>query len=162
VRDLDRGTESRVTVLPGQNESPLWTPDGQNLIFWSSNPAAPGIYWIRADGSGVAQRLTEGDVKRSPWSISADGKRLAMTVASSGGPVEIWTAPLEGDADHLRLGRPEPFVQTRFNTIAPAFSPDGRWMAYFTSEPGKHGLWVVPFTEPGGGWLVSSRGGEPI
>jgi Tol biopolymer transport system component/predicted Ser/Thr protein kinase len=162
VRDLDRGTESRVTVLPGQNQDPVWAPDGQNLVFWSSNPAAPGIYSIRADGSGVAQRLTDGNMTSIPRSISPDGKRLAMTQTSSGGPVEIWTAPLDGDAGHPRLGRAEPFRQTRFNTISPAFSPDGRWLAYFTSEPGKHGLWVVPFPGPGDGWLVSSSGDSPI
>jgi serine/threonine-protein kinase len=162
VRDLDRGTESRVTVLPGRNETPVWTPDGQSLVFWSSNPAAPGIYWIRADGSGVAQRLTQGKIMGAPRSISPDAKRLAFTQTSTGGPVETWTAPLEGEAGHPRLGTAEPFLRTRFNTIAPAFSPDGRWLAYFTSEPGKYGLWVVPFPGPGGGWLVSSRGDYPI
>jgi serine/threonine-protein kinase len=76
--------------------------------------------------------------------------------------VEIWTAPIEGDAGHLRLGRAEPFLPTPFVTILPAFSPDGRWLAYFSDESGKEGLWVAPFPGPGGGWLVSSRGSSPI
>jgi serine/threonine-protein kinase len=69
-------------------------------------------------------------------------------------------APIEGDAGHPRLGRAEPFLRTPFVTIEPAFSPDGRWLAYYSGEPGKEGLWVVPFPGPGGGWLVSSRGGD--
>jgi serine/threonine-protein kinase len=162
VRDLNRGTESRVTGLPDPDETPVWTPDSQNLVLWSSNPTAPGIYLIRADGSAVAQRLTEDNIVRTPGSISSDGKRLAMIQASSGAAVEIWTAPFEGDAGHPRLGRAEPFLQSRFNTISPSFSPDGRWLAYSTSEPGKKGLWVVPFPGPGSGWLVSSSGGYPI
>jgi serine/threonine protein kinase/Tol biopolymer transport system component len=162
VRELERDTASRVTLLPGQNHGPLWTPDSQNLVFSSSNPAAPGTYWIRADGSGVAQKLTDGKTWQSPRSISPDGKRLAITQPSAGGAVEIWTAPIEGEVGHPRLGRAEPFLQTRFNTIQPAFSPDGRWLAYYTSEPGKQGAWVVPFPGPGGGWLVSSRGSEFI
>ncbi len=162
VRDLERDTASRVTVLPGQNQWPVWTPDGQSLVFWSSNPAVPGIYSIRADGSGVAQRLTDGRIFQTPQSISPDGKRLAMSQTSTGGGVEIWTAPIEGDAGHPRLGQAEPFLQTAFVTILPAFSPDGRWLAYYTSEPGKKGLWVVPFPGPGGGWLVSSQGGDAV
>src|ERR1035437_9675033 len=121
VRDLERGNASRVTVLPGQNQSPLWTPDGKNLVFWSSNQAAAGLYSVRADGSGVAQRLTDGKVWQVPQSVSLDGKRLAMTRTASGG-VEIWTASLAGDVGHPRLGQPEPFLQRPFNTIQPAFS----------------------------------------
>jgi serine/threonine-protein kinase len=162
VQDLARDTASRVTLLPGQNQSPVWTPDGKNLVFWSSNPAAPGIYWVRADGSGVAQRLTDGKTREMPESISPDGKRLAISEANTGSGVEIWMAAIEGDAGHLRLGRAEPFLQTPFVAIQPAFSPDGRWLAYFSGEPGKEGLWVVPFPGPGGGWLVSSRGSDPI
>jgi Tol biopolymer transport system component len=121
------------------------------LVFWSSNPAAPGIYSIRADGSGVAQRLTDGKVQQSPHSISPDGKRLAMIQLSTAGGIEIWTATIDGEAGHPRLGKPEPFLQTPFSTISPAFSPDGRWLAYYSHDPAKEGVWVVPFPGPGGG-----------
>ena len=162
VRDLERDTASRVTRLPGQNQRPVWTPDGTNLIFWSSNPAAPGIYSIRADGSGVAQRLTDGKIQQLPQSISPDGKRLAMVQTSTAGGVEIWMATVEGEAGHPRLGRPEPFLQTPFSTISPAFSPDGRWLAYYSHDPEKEGVWVVPFPGAGGAWLISGRGDEPV
>jgi serine/threonine-protein kinase len=76
--------------------------------------------------------------------------------------VETWTAPIEGDVGHPRLGKAEPFRQTPFVTILSAFSPDGRWLAYYSGEPGKQGLWVGPFPGPGGGWPVSSHGGVPV
>jgi hypothetical protein len=60
------------------------------------------------------------------------------------------------------MGTEEPFLRTRFNTITPAFSYDGRWLAYYTSEPGKAGLWVVAFPGPGGGWMVSREGRDPV
>jgi Tol biopolymer transport system component len=85
-----------------------------------------------------------------------------MVQTSTGGGVEIWTAPVEGDAGHPRLGRAEPFRQTPFNTIEPAFSPDGRWLAYYSGDPGKEGVWVAPFPGPGGGWLVSSHASAPV
>jgi Tol biopolymer transport system component len=111
----------------------------------------------------VAQRLTDGKISQHPWSVAPDGKRLATAQDNTGNGVEIWMAPIEGDAGRgVRLGRAEPFVRTPFTTIEPVFSPDGRWLAYRSGEPGKQGLWVVPFPGPGGGWLVSSRGDEPV
>jgi predicted Ser/Thr protein kinase len=166
VQDLERDTASRASLLPGRNQSPVWTPDGKNLIFWSSNPAAQGIYSIRADGSGVPQRLTDGATEQAQISISPDGKRLAVAQVGVNGGVEIWTVPLEGDIGRSPVGvvrrQPEPFVQTPFITILPTFSPDGHFLAYSSFVPGKKGLWVVPFPGPGGGWLVSATGDSAI
>jgi Tol biopolymer transport system component/predicted Ser/Thr protein kinase len=161
VRDLDRDVASRITLMPGANQSPVWTPDGGNLLFTSSNPSAPGIYSTRSDGAGVAQRLTNTATPRAQLAMSPDGKRLAMAMTNTRGGVEIWTARVEGEAGHPRLGTAEPFLQTPFVTIQPSFSPDGHWLAYDSREPGKEGLWVVPFPGPGGGWLVSSEGTSP-
>jgi Tol biopolymer transport system component len=52
-------------------------------------------------------------------------------------------------------------LQTPFSTIAPVFSPDGRWLAYYSHDPQKEGVWVMPFPGPGGKWLISSRSDEP-
>jgi hypothetical protein len=65
--------------------------------------------------------------------------------------------------NHPQLGKAEPFVESKYITIEPAFSPDGRWLAYFSAEPGREGLWVRPFPGPGSGWRVwSGAGGYPI
>jgi len=39
------------------------------------------VYWIRSDGLGEAQRLTQGKTLEVPYSFSPDGKRLAVFVA---------------------------------------------------------------------------------
>ena len=51
------------------------------------------------------------------------------------------------------------FVQTEFNETYPAFSPDGRWVAYTSGESGRNEVYVVPFPGPGGKWQVSQAGG---
>jgi Tol biopolymer transport system component len=78
VQDLDRGTTTRLTALLGVNDSPAWTADGWNLIFRSSGQPNPGIYGVRADGSGQAQRLSDLATGEFPTSVSPDGKRLAI------------------------------------------------------------------------------------
>jgi serine/threonine-protein kinase len=163
VHDLERGTTLRLASIPGRNQWPVWTPDGRNIVFYSANLTAPGIYWIRADGSGEAYRVTTSDALRgTPTAITPDGKWVALQQGGPGSGVSIWTAPIEGDPSHPRLGKAVPFVQTPFITILPTFSPDGRWIAYTSGEPGRTGLWVRPFPGPGGQWQIDSAGRFPI
>jgi TolB protein len=107
VQHLDRGGASRLTALPGVNDSPVWTADGWNLIFRSVDQPKPGIYCVRADGSGEAQRLLDLRTGDIPYSVSPDGKRLAMWDSGNGGT--IWTAPVESGRRSLSLGKAEPF-----------------------------------------------------
>jgi len=168
VRDLEREATSRLTFLSGPNEAPVWTPDSANIVFFSSNSTAPGIYSTRADGSGEPQRLADGKARMLPHSISPDNKRLAGIVPLVSGGTEIWTAPLEGDGDSPRLGKPETFLRSPFIKLSPTFSPDGRWVdchghesrAYSSNESGTGEVYVRPFPGPGGGGQISTGGGS--
>jgi eukaryotic-like serine/threonine-protein kinase len=161
VKDLERDTLSRLTNLPGRNNQPVWTPDGKNIVFASWEHGAPGIYWIRADGAGEPQRMTEtgGIVIQYPHSFSPDGKRLAFSQSGFGNPAEIWIAPIEGPPDHPRLGKAEAFLHTTFSAWDPTFSPDGHWLAYESNESGSYEVYVRPFPGPGGKSQISTGGG---
>jgi eukaryotic-like serine/threonine-protein kinase len=57
----------------------------------------------------------------------------------------------------------EPFLRTRFTEGAPAFSPDGRWIAYVSNESGRPEIYVQPYPGPGGKRQISTEGGaEPV
>jgi eukaryotic-like serine/threonine-protein kinase len=129
-------------------------------VFQSTNPAAPGLYWVRSDGSGEAQRLTQGNPPEAPFSFSPDGRRLAFQKAGNADSQDIFTAPMEGDAGHPKLGKAELFLGTPFIEVFPAFSPDGRWLAYTSNESGTREVYVRPFPGPGGRWQVSTGGGN--
>jgi Tol biopolymer transport system component len=159
LQDLDRDTPSRLSFLAGINRYPVWTPDGNNIVFHSLNSPAPGLYWIRSDGSGEAQRLTDGKLGETPYSFSPDGKRLAFSQLGNGGSADIFTAPIESDSVHVRLGKPELFLGTPFIEFSPAFSPDGRRVAYVSNESGNWEVYVRPFPGPGGKWQISKGGG---
>jgi serine/threonine-protein kinase len=82
--------------------------------------------------------------------------------------MDIFTAPVEGDpgrgatlsgAAGVRLGKAELFVGTPFLEVLPAFSPDGRWLAYQSNESGTFEVYVRPFPGPGGRWQISTGGG---
>jgi serine/threonine-protein kinase len=148
VKDIERDTVSRLSFFPGTNSWPVWTPDGKYIVFRSDTPAAPGLYLVRSDGSGEAQRLMDGKGLPTPFSFSPDGKRLAFCATGNGGSQDIFTAAVEGEAGHQRLGKPELFLGTPYIKGEPAFSPDGRWIAYTSNESGTIEVYVRPF--PGG------------
>ena len=63
----------------------------------------------------------------------------------------------------MKTGKPEQFLKSTFSDLAPAFSPDGRWLAYQSNESGKNEVYVRAFPPPasrqGGKWQVSNDGG---
>ena len=155
---------TRLTFLKSVGIYPTWTPDGKHLAFPSDSQelSGPGIYWIRADGAGEPQRLAEGQ-NLVPYSFSPDGTRLAY-FQRGGANFGIWTLPLDlADAEHPKAGKPETFLKSKSDLRNPAFSPDGRWIAYNSWETGNSEIYVRPFRpsgqSPGGKWQVSTAGG---
>ena len=148
----------RLTFFSGNSENPVWTPDSKHVVFSTdAQTPGPGIYWIRADGAGEPQRLLEGG-NLIPRSFLPGGHRLAYDSPGVGiGNSASWTLPLDAaDPDHPKVGKPETFVASM--GARPTFSPDGRWVAYMTSESGTPQIYVRPFPATEGRWLVSSGG----
>jgi Tol biopolymer transport system component len=160
VKDLDRETASRLSFIGGDNRWPVWSPDGKNIVFRSTNQATPGLYWSRSDGVGEARRLTDGKLDEVPYSFSPDARWLAFQQNGNAGSRDIFTAPIEGDPGQLRLGKPELFLGTPFVEVYPAFSPDGRWLAYSSNESGTFEIYVRPFPGSGGQRQISIGGGR--
>jgi serine/threonine-protein kinase len=159
VKDLERDAVSRLSFLPGNNQAPVWTPDGKYIVFRSGEHPAKGLYWVRSDGSGDPQRLTDGSADEMPYSFSPDGKRLALYLVGKSGSRDIATATVEGNPDHPKLGTPELLVATKAAEAAPDFSPDGRWIAYTSTESGMSEVYVRAFGQTGGKWQISTSGG---
>jgi Tol biopolymer transport system component len=70
--------------------------------------------------------------------------------------MDIWTLSLKDER------KPQPFVRTPFHELNPAFSPDGRLVAYQSNQSGRDEVYVQPFPGPGPKVLVSQGGGEPV
>lgn len=161
VYHLQRGALARLT-FGGANEAPVWSRAGQHLAYRSGQSS--GTFWMRADASGDAQRLTPRAFNAWPNSVSADGKRLAVEIMNADAQADIWTLELEhADADHPRAAQPEGFLRTAASEIQPAFSPDGQWLAYVSNESGSNQIYVRPFPgaglQIGGKWQISADGG---
>jgi eukaryotic-like serine/threonine-protein kinase len=154
IYDLVRGTLTRMTFQPGEDETPAWAPDGKRVAYSSSMFAKPRtIFWRNADGSGSEEPLLTSGFHTHLGSFSPDGRFLAYTDYGADARGDVWILPLEGDR------KPQPFVQTPFSERDPKFSPDARWIAYTSDESGRDEVYVQPFPGPGGKWQVSTEGG---
>lgn len=157
--DWGRDVLTRLTFT-GHAHLPVWAPDGKHIAFQSVERGFE-IWWMRSDGSGEAQRLLERQDNLVPWSFSPDGRRLAYFERNPETAVDIWTLPLDtSDPDHPKPGKPEPFLRTPATENVPVFSPDGRWIAYRSTESGTTEIFVRPYPAGNGGkWQISTGGG---
>ena len=161
VYDLARATMAQLTFGEAYL-SPVWAPDGKHIAFLTQNSGKFQIQWIRADGAGEAQLLLESKTEVRAHSFSPDGKRLAFTEMTRETDYDLWTLPLDTtDPDHPKPGKPELFLRTPGPEFEPAFSPDGRWMAYTSNQLDSYEVYVRPFAAGAAGkWLISAGGGS--
>ena len=162
VYEWERDTLARLTFAGETNSYPVWTPDGQRITYSSQEKGGPlNLWWIRADGAGNPQRLTESKNVEYPRSWRPDGKVLAFTQLNPSTNFDILTLLMEGDEKTgWKPGEPTPFLNTGFLEVQPAFSPDGRWLAYSSNESEDYEVYVRPFPGPGGKWQISTGGGQ--
>jgi serine/threonine-protein kinase len=161
IDDWIRDTLTPLTSGGTGNAKPVWTPDGRRIVF-SSNRSSDSVnlFWQRADGSGDVQRLTESKNNQLAGSWHPNGKLLAFTEQNAASNGDLMILSMDGDeSSGWKPGTSKPFLNTSFNEQEPMFSPDGRWLAYFSNESGSSEVYVRPFPGPGGRWPISTGGG---
>jgi serine/threonine-protein kinase len=143
VYDIER--RSRLSLVnTGHSIGPVWTKDGRRIAYSYS-----GTTWRAADGSGVAQKLSEFTF---PSDFTRDGRLLVDEVTT-------------GNGNDLRIVTPggpsDALLATPANESDARLSPDERWIAYFSDESGRNEVYVRRFPPTSEGkWIVSAAGGH--
>lgn len=149
--DLAQGG-SRMTSHPSVDLMPIWSPDGDSIIFASNRDGPSDLYRMAASGTDKADPVVRSSTVKHPsdWSSTAD-----VVVYDSNDPQtswDIWTL-------RLRDGASTPFLQTEFAEGFGRLSPDGRWMAYVSNESGTNEVFLRAFPLSNGKSKVSTEGG---
>jgi len=151
--DLTRKTLTRLTLNPGMNRAPVWTPDGTRIAVSVATGAAESVFIQASDGSGTPTRVTPENGIFMPVSFTPDGKQL-LVHPTAAAPYDLQIVDIETKAP------PKTLLGEPYSESNGMVSPDGRWLAYQSTESGRDEIYVRPFPNVNSGrWQVSTTGG---
>lgn len=159
--DLVHNGRTRFTFGNDSNVNPIWSRDGKKIAYLEgniNNAFNRKVITKAADGSGEAKQLldigTAHTLQQELDDWSPDGRYLLYESGTigEGNGIDLWLLPLSG-------GPPAPLISSPGDQQFGQFSPQGRWVAYASSETGRSEVYVVPFPTTGSKWQVSASGG---
>jgi serine/threonine-protein kinase len=156
IYDLSGGRAPRNLTLNGLSSIPVWVPGAPQRVIFRSNDA---LFWQLADGTKLAEPLTKAEpgFTHIPESVDPLGHVLAFTAArgTTGG---ISLLGLDGERKINTFVEEPQFIQ-----LHAAFSPDGQWLAYMSTESSPQSqVFVQPYPKTGAKYLITGNGMVPI
>jgi Tol biopolymer transport system component len=152
IHDLDSKLKTRLTFSGGAHISPIWSPDGREIAFTSAQQSTISAKTVGGSAPERTLLSSSGPLFQGITDWSRDGRYL-MYRQGPGINEQIWVLPLFGDR------KPFPYTNAMVQERGGVFSPDGRWVAYMSSDTGRPEIYVAPFPWTGAKWQVSNGGG---
>jgi len=128
--------------------SPAWSADGKFLYFASSRGGTMNVWKIAATG-GEPEQITAGQGDDAQLDVSADGKRIVFSTFRANTNIVELNLGLKTGRQDLNPLTADPAR----HQLAPAYSPDGKRLAYFSNLKG---------SEPEGAWMSNADGSSPV
>ncbi|MDX5398587.1 MAG: Tol-Pal system protein TolB, partial [Actinomycetes bacterium] len=136
VMDLASKQLTQITRHYGIDTEPVWTPDGQSLIFTSDRAGKPNLYQVPAAGGEATRVSFEGD-SNARATISFDGKKIAMA-QGRGNVYRIAVL----DRSFGGSGRWQTLSPGNLDE-SPSFAPNASMLLYATKEGSRGVLYAV-------------------
>jgi eukaryotic-like serine/threonine-protein kinase len=125
VYDIDRGSNRQLSEAGFEHHNPIWSPDGNDVVFRSTRENADELFIRAGDGSTPARHVPGSIYSDNPMQWLDDGTILFDTES---GPTDIYQVDASGDEPS------EALLEADWDEIAPSVSPDGKWLAYLSGE----------------------------
>jgi len=146
--DVDSGKVRLLTHDRQLALSPAWSPDSRSIYFASSRSGTLNIWKIGADASGH-QKITAGEGDDAELDVSPDGKRIVFSTLRQNIVLARLDLLARAGEQSVKLLTTDP-ARSQFG---PAYSPDGKHLAYFTNLKG---------TENESIWLADADGSNAV
>jgi Tol biopolymer transport system component len=138
IVDVAGGASTRLTTDPGVDATPVWSPDGTEVVFSSTRSGIYQMYRRSVAGPAEDRLLVSSDRAAIATDWSRDGRIVVYTrteAAATG--LDVWVL-------FVASGQAVPIVRTPGTDDNGALSPNGRWLAYQSSEAGADEVYVLP------------------
>jgi len=146
----DGRTAHRITDHPADDHQPLWSPDGRHLAFLSTRNGSAALWTVAIkDGQPSAEPVRVKEMQDAVNLLGWTTRGLAYLDRQR--TEDIYTVPVNpasGEPDgsprqipHRRTGR----------NAAPAWSPDGRYLAFGSTSPAEPDRRAIVVLPSGGG-----------
>ena len=146
----DKRRPLQYTLTSTRNIAPVWSPEGDFIVFLAQGNGADVLFTQRADGYIQPSFLVEG---RAPEGWYKGGRLVFIT--------------RKGDHDYgISLLDLATRKVTRLVDIegsdqhSSSISPDGRWIAYSSNETGRQEVWAEPLPQTGKRFQLTREGGR--
>ncbi len=133
VMDTDGSGVHLISDGAGNDTSPVWSPDGQRVLFVSQRDGNRELYVMNIDG-GNPHNLTNNAADDWTPAWSPDGAKIAFSSNRSGG-WEIFTA--DADGENVRQ------LTDGGSNISPAWSPDGTQLVFSSKRDGNWEIYAM-------------------
>ncbi len=155
--NLDRGVRTRLAFGGWYHTDPLWSPEGERVLYTSQENGSLEFYTRRADGTGQQQAFFQTGADKVLYDWSRDGSYVAFSDLERGG------ASLDVSIYYVDRDEQSPYLEGGSTFTNARFSPDSRWIAYESDVSGETEVFVQSFDETGESarrWQVSTVGGS--
>ncbi|MDR2676432.1 MAG: Tol-Pal system beta propeller repeat protein TolB [Endomicrobium sp.] len=115
--------------------SPSFSPNGQEIVFISDRTGYPQLYIMNLEGGNIRRLTTSGFCDSPSWSPCGD--KIAFTMKQqkcNNYDLYIYDLPT---AKILKL------TNNQKNNENPSFSPDGRFITFYSNRSGKGEIYVI-------------------
>ena len=150
---LQGGTKSRFTFTNGGALSGAFSPDGTRFAMSSGFFGQEIAINVRSVVSNDSQKIldTRGACVITGW--SADGRYLIVDTQDAKTGFDV--SKIDVAARTIT-----PVVNGPDNEVSPALSPDGKWLAYVSTESGSPEVYMTTFPSGVGKWQATQNGGN--
>jgi hypothetical protein len=159
VLDSVRGVPSKLTFEPDADNLPMWSPDGQRIVWPSRRTGSFDLYVRAANGTGKEDLLVKMGTPTG-WGTdwSRDGRYILYQRPGEKTGQDLWIAPQPANGKDDT--KPFVYLNTQFDEMEGRFSTDGKWVAYTSNETGVDEIYVRSFPMSDAKFPISTGGGS--